>query len=162
MSVPLLLHNNCKYTLTNTHAYISLRRRHLLTIAYETIHGTLINKLLRVILLKHFLCLYFKKTVAPAEDGLKVSLLNKPDLERSHQHCKKQAAVYITGRDHTLLKKAARNSDVDKCGAHQTTWGSKNSFSYVLWFCATVVHIGIRHIPAWLFFYSACKYVKAR
>jgi hypothetical protein len=25
-----------------------------------------------------------KGTVAPVEDGLKVSLLNKPDLERSH------------------------------------------------------------------------------
>ncbi len=47
-------------------------------------------------------------------------------------------------------KKASRNSDVDNGGANQTTWGSENSYSHVVWFCATVVNIGIWRIPTWL------------
>jgi hypothetical protein len=48
------------------------------------------------------------------------------------------------------VKKAARNSDVDNGGANQTTWGPENSYSHVLWFCATVVNIGIWRIPTLL------------
>jgi hypothetical protein len=33
------------------------------------------------------------------------------------------------------VKNASRNSDVDNSGANQTTWGSKNSYSHVVWFC---------------------------
>jgi hypothetical protein len=40
-------------------------------------------------------------------------------------------------------KKASGNSDVDNGGANQTTWGSENSYSHVVWFCATVVSIGV-------------------
>ncbi len=50
------------------------------------------------------------------------------------------------------VKKVSRNSDVDNGGTNQTTWGSENSYSHVLWFCATVVNIGIWRIPAWGFF----------
>ena len=48
---------------------------------------------------------------------------------------------------HYTVKKASRNSDVDNGGANQTTWGSENSYSHVVWFCATVVNIGIWRIP---------------
>jgi hypothetical protein len=54
--------------------------------------------------------------------------------------------IYI----HTV-KKASQNSDVENGGANQTTWGSENSYSNVVWFCATVVNIGIWCIPTWLF-----------
>jgi hypothetical protein len=52
----------------------------------------------------------------------------------------------------TLKKKAARNSDVDNGGANQTTRGPDNSYSHVLWFCTTVVNIGIWRILTWLFY----------
>jgi hypothetical protein len=57
---------------------------------------------------------------------------------------------------YTVKKKASRNSDVDNGGANQTTWGSENFYSHVVWFCATVVNIGIWRIPTWLF-YSVWK-----
>ncbi len=41
--------------------------------------------------------------------------------------------------------------DVDKGGANQTTWGSENSYSHVLWYCTTIVNIGICRIPTWPF-----------
>jgi hypothetical protein len=50
------------------------------------------------------------------------------------------------------VKKAWRNSDVDNSGANQTMWGSENFYSHVVWFCATVVSIGIWRIPTWLFY----------
>jgi hypothetical protein len=50
------------------------------------------------------------------------------------------------------VKKASRNSDVDNGGANQTTWRSENSYSHVVWFCATVVSIGVWRIPTWLFY----------
>jgi hypothetical protein len=50
------------------------------------------------------------------------------------------------------VKKAARNSDVDIGGANQTTRVSEISYSHVLWFCATVVNIGIWPILTWLFY----------
>ncbi len=50
------------------------------------------------------------------------------------------------------VKQASRNSDVDNGGANQTTWGSENSYSHVVWFCATVVSIGVWRIPTWLFY----------
>ncbi len=50
------------------------------------------------------------------------------------------------------VKKASGNSDVDNGGANQTTWGSENFYSHVVWFCATVVNIGIWRIPTWLFY----------
>jgi hypothetical protein len=34
---------------------------------------------------------------------------------------------------------------------NQTTWTSENSYSHFLWFCTTVVNIGISRIPTWLF-----------
>jgi hypothetical protein len=40
-------------------------------------------------------------------------------------------------------KKDLRNSDVDNGGANQTRWWSENSYSQVVWFCATFVNIGI-------------------
>jgi hypothetical protein len=49
------------------------------------------------------------------------------------------------------VKKALRYFDVDNGGANQTTWGSENFYSHVVWFCATVVSIGIWRIPTWLF-----------
>jgi hypothetical protein len=49
-------------------------------------------------------------------------------------------------------KKASRNSDVDNDGANQTRWTSESSYSHVLWFCTTVVSIGIWRIPTWLFY----------
>jgi hypothetical protein len=54
------------------------------------------------------------------------------------------------GGRHTV-KKASRNSNVDNGGANQTTCGSENFYSHVVWFCATVVNIGIWRIPTWLF-----------
>jgi hypothetical protein len=48
-------------------------------------------------------------------------------------------------------KKASRNSDVDNGGANQTMWVSENSYSHVVWFCATVVSIEVWRIPTWLF-----------
>jgi hypothetical protein len=50
------------------------------------------------------------------------------------------------------IKKASQNSVVDNGGANQTTWGSENSYSHVVWFCATVIDIEIWHIPTWLFY----------
>jgi hypothetical protein len=49
------------------------------------------------------------------------------------------------------VKKASRNSDVDNGGANQTMWVLENSYSHVVWFCATVVSIGVWRIPTWLF-----------
>ncbi len=62
-------------------------------------------------------------------------------ISKDHVVCIKQ---------HTV-KKVSRNSDEDNSGANQTTWGSENSYSHVVWFCATVVNIGIWRIPTWLF-----------
>jgi hypothetical protein len=53
-------------------------------------------------------------------------------------HCKKSFAKFFF-----YIMEASRNSDVDNGGANQTTWGSENSYSHVVWFCATVVNIGI-------------------
>jgi hypothetical protein len=50
------------------------------------------------------------------------------------------------------VKKAPRNFDVDNVGANQTTQGSENSCFHVVWFCATVVNIGVWRIPRWLFY----------
>jgi hypothetical protein len=61
-------------------------------------------------------------------------------------------ATYTNRSKCVHCKKAARNSDVDNGGANQTTWRSENSYFHVLWFCATVVNIGIWRIPTWLFF----------
>ncbi len=49
------------------------------------------------------------------------------------------------------VKKALQNSDVDNGGANQPTQGSENSCSHVVWFCATVVSIGVWRVPIWLF-----------
>ncbi len=54
------------------------------------------------------------------------------------------------------VKNAAQNSDVDNGGANQATWGLENSYSHVLWFCATVVNNGIWRIPTWLFYSVGC------
>jgi hypothetical protein len=54
-------------------------------------------------------------------------------------------------QDYTV-KTGSRNSDVDNGGANQTTWGSENSCFHVVWFCATLVNIGIWRIPTWLFY----------
>jgi hypothetical protein len=61
------------------------------------------------------------------------------------------ALQYIPGALAYTVKKASRNSDVDNGGANQTTWGSENSYSHVVWFCATVVNIGNWRSPTWLF-----------
>ncbi len=50
-----------------------------------------------------------------------------------------------------LLKKLRENSDVDIGGGNQTTRVSEISYSHILWFCATVVNIGIWRILTWLF-----------
>ncbi len=60
-------------------------------------------------------------------------------------------------------KKETRNSDVCNGGANQTTWGSDNSYFHgvhVVWFCATVVNIGIWRFPTWLFLQCLILYFK--
>jgi hypothetical protein len=59
-------------------------------------------------------------------------------------------AAAVVGKLCTV-KKAARNSDVDIGGVNQTTRLSEISYSHVLWFCATIVNIGIWRILTWLF-----------
>jgi hypothetical protein len=51
---------------------------------------------------------------------------------------------------------------VDNGGANQTVWVSENSYSHVLWFCATVVNSGIWRIPTWLFLQCIFDTVKSR
>ncbi len=54
--------------------------------------------------------------------------------------------------------KAARNSDVDNGGVHQTTKGSENLYFHVFWFCATIVNVGIWRIPTC--FFLQCRHYR--
>ncbi len=52
------------------------------------------------------------------------------------------------------VKKVVRISDVDNGGTNQTTWGSENSYSHVLWFCVT--NVNIQFCAFWHGFFKVC------